>query len=58
MVMLLRFLHDFALPWLRQLRNGVRMNDPDRIDFMWGLALPWFRASGKFNYSVMCVNVG
>ena len=58
MVMLLRFLHDFALPWLRQLRNGVRMNDPDRVDFMWGLALSWFRASGKFNYSVMCVNVG
>ena len=40
MVILLRFLHDFALPWLRYLRNGVRTNSPDRIDFIWSLALP------------------
>jgi hypothetical protein len=56
--MLLRFLHDFGLPWLLYLRNGIRANNAGRVDFMWNLCLPWFRATGKFNYAAMCVNVG
>ena len=57
-MVLIRFLHDFGYPWLLGVRTGIRMSSSHRLDFMWNLALPWFRASGKTNYGPMAVNVG
>ena len=55
-MVLLRFLFDFALPWLA-LRQGIRCNHRETLDSMWAITLPWFRAAGKSNYSTMAVDV-
>mgnify|MGYP006114612905 CR=1 FL=1 len=55
-MVLLRFLFEFALPWL-SLRQGIRCNDGSTLDIMWAMALPWFRVCGKTNYAPMAVDV-
>ena len=55
-MVLLRFLFDFALPWLA-LRKGIRCNNSDTLDKMWAITLAWFRAVGKTNYGPMAVDV-
>ena len=55
-MVLLRFLFDFALPWLA-LRKGIRCNSSDTLDRMWQITLAWFRAVGKTNYAPMAVDV-
>ena len=57
LLVLLKFLHDFAFPWL-SLRMGVRGNADKPINFMWNFSMPWFRATNKTNYAAMTVNVG
>jgi hypothetical protein len=53
---MLNYLFHFALPWL-YLRRAVRGNESDPIDLMWELTLPWFRATNKYLYANMCVDV-
>ena len=55
-MVLLRFLFDFALPWLA-MRQGIRCNSGDTLDRMWQITLAWFRACGKTNYAPMAVDV-
>ena len=55
-MVLLRFLFDFALPWLA-VRQGIRCNSSDTLDRMWSITLAWFRACGKTNYAPMAVDV-
>ena len=55
-MVLLRFLFDFALPWLA-VRQGIRCNSSDTLDRMWSITLAWFRACGKTNYAPMAIDV-
>jgi len=55
-MVLLRFLFDYALPWLA-VRQGIRCNSSDTLDRMWSITLAWFRACGKTNYAPMAIDV-
>jgi hypothetical protein len=43
---LLRFLFDFALPWL-DFRRSMREGNSAMMDFMYAITLSWFRVTGK-----------
>jgi hypothetical protein len=52
---LVHFLSEFALPWL-DFRNAIRAGDHATMDSMYAVALPWFRATKKTNYSRICLD--
>ena len=52
----IRFLYEFALPWLA-LRQAIRGNLSAVIDVMWRVTYHWFSATGKTNYRIMSVVV-
>ena len=52
---LVRFLFDFALPWML-FRWGIRAGDAELMDSIYPLALGWFRVTNKYNYSRLCVD--
>ena len=53
--MLIRFVCDFGLPWLG-FRRSIREGDATSIDFMYATILPWFRATGKWQYARICID--
>ena len=53
--MLLRFLFEFALPWLG-FRQSTREGDSRQMDSMYAVTSGWFRATQKRLYARICVD--
>ena len=47
---LVRFLHELLLPWFA-VRNAIRCNDHETLDWSWRYFVPLFRATGKHQYA-------
>jgi len=52
---LLRFVFDFGLPWLG-FRRSTREGDSAGMDSIYASVLPWFRATGKWQYARLCID--
>ena len=47
---LVRFLHELLLPWFA-VRNAIRCNDHETLDWSWRYFVPLFRATNKHQYA-------
>ena len=56
MCILVRLLHEFLLPWFG-VRNGIRSNDANYLDWAWRYSIPMFRACNKNLYAAYGVHV-
>ena len=49
-------LHEYLLPWFG-IRNALRCNDADYLDWSWRYAKSLFVASGKTQYAAYSVQI-